>query len=74
MSDFIYFLRILIQDFQRVLFGSRHTEEIQTDIAKLLALPIDPRDVIRMGLDENLNAAVRNLFVTEFEIISLIVH
>uniref|UniRef100_A0A8R1TU05 TBC1 domain family member 23 n=1 Tax=Onchocerca volvulus TaxID=6282 RepID=A0A8R1TU05_ONCVO len=45
------------QDFQRVLFGSRHTEEIQTDIAKLLALPIDPRDVIRMGLDENLNAA-----------------
>ncbi|VDM18226.1 unnamed protein product [Wuchereria bancrofti] len=49
------------QDFQRVLFGSRHVEEMQADLSKLLALPIDPRDVIRMGLDENLNAAVRNL-------------
>ncbi|VDN83282.1 unnamed protein product [Brugia pahangi] len=45
------------QDFQRVLFGSRHVEEMQADLSKLLALPIDPRDVIRMGLDENLNAA-----------------
>ncbi|VDK72928.1 unnamed protein product [Litomosoides sigmodontis] len=45
------------QDFQRVLFGSRRAEERQGDIGKLLALPIDPRDVIRMGLDENLNAA-----------------
>ncbi|KAM3726530.1 TBC1 domain family member [Dirofilaria immitis] len=44
-------------DFQRVLFGSRHAEETQADITRLLALPIDPRDVIRMGLDENLNAA-----------------
>ncbi|EFO17791.2 hypothetical protein LOAG_10708 [Loa loa] len=45
------------QDFQRALFGSRHAEEMQADIAKLLALPVDPRDVIRMGLDVNLNAA-----------------
>ncbi|CAG9533470.1 unnamed protein product [Cercopithifilaria johnstoni] len=44
------------QDFQRVLFGSRHAEEMQADIEKLLALPVDPRNVIRMGLDENLNA------------------
>uniref|UniRef100_A0A915PXR9 Rhodanese domain-containing protein n=1 Tax=Setaria digitata TaxID=48799 RepID=A0A915PXR9_9BILA len=44
------------QDFQRVLFGSRRAEEVQADITKLLVLPVDPRDVIRMGLDENLNA------------------
>uniref|UniRef100_A0A0R3RXF7 TBC1 domain family member 23 n=1 Tax=Elaeophora elaphi TaxID=1147741 RepID=A0A0R3RXF7_9BILA len=59
------------QDFQRILFGSRRAEEIQTDIAKLLALPVDPRDVIRMGLDENLNAAfstqesVPNFFIID---------
>lgn len=49
-----------IQDFQRVLFGSRRDGEVRADIAKLLALPIDPRDVIRMGLDENFNTSVNN--------------
>ncbi|VDN20223.1 unnamed protein product [Gongylonema pulchrum] len=45
------------QDFQRVLFGSRRDGEVRADIARLLALPIDPRDVIRMGFDENFNTS-----------------
>lgn len=47
----------VLQDYQRILFGSRRAGEIRADIAKLLVLPIDVRDVIRMRLDENCNVS-----------------
>ncbi|VDN04667.1 unnamed protein product [Thelazia callipaeda] len=59
------------QDFQRVLFGSCRAGEARADIAKLLALPIDPRNVIRMGFDENLNNAVRIFHIVLGVVVSL---
>ncbi|VDM38098.1 unnamed protein product [Toxocara canis] len=44
------------QDFQRVLFGSRLVNVRQVDVADLLALPVDPRDLVRLTTDENSNA------------------
>ncbi|KHN72398.1 TBC1 domain family member 23 [Toxocara canis] len=44
------------KDFQRVLFGSRLVNVRQVDVADLLALPVDPRDLVRLTTDENSNA------------------
>uniref|UniRef100_A0A0M3HQ05 TBC1 domain family member 23 n=1 Tax=Ascaris lumbricoides TaxID=6252 RepID=A0A0M3HQ05_ASCLU len=44
------------QDFQRGLFGSRLASFEKMDVATLLALPVDPRDLIRLTTDENSNS------------------
>lgn len=44
------------------------------DITRLLVLPIDVRDVIRMGLDENYNApSVRRIYFLVLPILIFII-
>ncbi|VDK41773.1 unnamed protein product [Anisakis simplex] len=53
------------QDFQRILFGSRLVSVKQIDMAGLLALPVDPRDLIRMNADENSDESKFNFFIID---------